>query len=179
MTEATKAKLLGLRTVMLDDRCTAGERANAKRLYFRLLEKYNLSDKDIEPQETSIVWIRYDGEFERRLLHQIVGKTLEAPHLEYYKGKRRQDGFELNLEQQEHIIQLFKTLKVALRKELGYCLSGFIQRNRLGVTAKGDDMSEEDMEEVKRVMAYMGVMEPTPVPQTQRSRLLAPYTKEK
>lgn len=178
MTKATKAKLLGLRTVMLDDRCTAGERDNAERLYYRLLEKYNLSDKDIEPQETSIVWIRYDGEFERSLLHQIVGKTLEAPHLEYYKGKRRRDGFELTLDQQERITQLFKTLKVALRKELEYCLKGFIQSNRLGVLTRDDDLSEEDQEELRRVMAYMGVIEPTPVPQTERSKLLASHVKE-
>lgn len=174
MSDGIKAKLLGLRTMMLDERCTLGERENAKSLYERLLKKHHLTDDDIKNQELNIFWISYKNDYERELLHQIVGKLLNEHQITYYKSRsRKRDGFELTNEQYESIKRLYQVFKPALMKELEYCYDAFIQKNRLGIERdSSSDAADEDIEQILQIMKYMDIIKPTTVIETKQHRLI-------
>lgn len=59
----------------LADRGVGGEKENAQATLARLMEKYNLSETDIENEKKIRCEFRYKNEIEERLIWQIIGSV--------------------------------------------------------------------------------------------------------
>ena len=57
------------RVKALAERGVGGEKENAEALLKRLMEKYDISDEDIEDTSTRTYFIRYQTQWERMLPH--------------------------------------------------------------------------------------------------------------
>lgn len=68
------------RVKALAERGVGGEKENAEALLKRLMEKYEISDEDIEDTSTRTYFIRYQTQWERKLLHQIAYMHLGSGH---------------------------------------------------------------------------------------------------
>ena len=68
------------RVKALAERGVGGEKENAEALLKRLMEKYDISDEDIEDTSTRTYFIRYQTQWERKLLHQIAYMHLGSGH---------------------------------------------------------------------------------------------------
>ena len=61
----------------LAERGERGERDSARALLARLMEKYSLTEADLENERVETAWFTYHDELERRILCQIIyGKTV-------------------------------------------------------------------------------------------------------
>ena len=177
MTNGLKAKLLKLREISGDERCPQGERANAEALYKRLMSKYGLQEIDLQPQEEkAIVWFPYKDAFERWLIGQIVAKVVEPERVNGYyqsRSKRKTRGFELSENQAQQVTTKYRVLSKALTDELEHCYSAFVQVNKLGLKPTSENkVDTEDIEEIDKLVGYMRAMKQTPIPITDRKRLI-------
>ncbi len=169
-----RAKLLLIRNVMSDGRCPAGERAAAETMYIRLLNKYGLSDVDIEQATVSRVAFGFRNTFERRLLHQLVAKVAGVKEIHYWTQRRgKTDEFELTCDQAEQVRISYKALCKSFARELERCLQGFIQANNLGVgSGEKRELTEEELSEIRRILRLAQVIDPTVIPEIRKDHLL-------
>lgn len=65
------------RVKALAERGVGGEKENAEALLKRLMEKYDISDEDIEDTSIRTYFIRYQTQWERKL-HQIAKSSKTA-----------------------------------------------------------------------------------------------------
>lgn len=63
----------------LAERGAGGERDNARALLARLMEKYNLTEADLENERVETAWFAYHDELERRILAQIIYTVTGKP----------------------------------------------------------------------------------------------------
>lgn len=58
----------------LADRGEGGERENAERTLAAMMDRYGISNADLEGNQVSTHWIRYKTIWEKKLLHQLAYK---------------------------------------------------------------------------------------------------------
>lgn len=56
----------------LADRGVDGEKAAAENRLRLMMEKYGITEADLEDASVRLYWIRYKTEYERRLLYQLA-----------------------------------------------------------------------------------------------------------
>ena len=56
----------------LAERGERGEKDRARELLARLMEKYSLTEADLENERAETAWFTYHDELERRILQQII-----------------------------------------------------------------------------------------------------------
>lgn len=120
----------------LADHGADGERDNAASLLAALMEKYGITETDLESAEISIHWIRYKTIYERKLLFQLAYMHLGSGHafgcVGRHTGRQRKEvGIECTPAQYIEIEADYQFYRRALEEELGIFYSAFIQKNKL------------------------------------------------
>ena len=139
-----KQKLLNIQA--LAERGVGGEKLNAARMLADLLEKYDISIDDLNDEpELQEYWFKYNTVFEKKLLHQIVGKVLKISQVTYYKHKNNTShGFDLTEEQYEEISRSYDFYRKELKDEMQLLFHAFIQKHQL--VAPSPDPKEDENE---------------------------------
>lgn len=182
----TKDDLQSIRNMLLKvarlakEGTTEGERQAAANRLKRLMEKYNLTEADlVEKQPRRQRLFEYEHAWERRLLGQIIGYVQGKEHDGTYYYHRRNNNlktkrvwFETTDAEEKQIRVLYAHYRDAFEVELRRFMSAFIQKNNLGV-GQGkslDEFTQEELEELQRMMNLMNGI--TPTPRIDPSRML-------
>ena len=82
----------------LAERGERGEKDRARELLARLMEKYSLTEADLENERVETAWFTYHDELERRILQQIIYAVTGKPSFgcvgTYTNRKRKKRGVE-------------------------------------------------------------------------------------
>ena len=82
----------------LAERGERGEKDRARELLARLMEKYSLTEADLENERAETAWFTYHDELERRILQQIIYAVTGKPSFgcvgTYTNRKRKKRGVE-------------------------------------------------------------------------------------
>lgn len=153
------------RVKALAERGVGGEKENAEALLKRLMEKYDISDEDIEDTSTRTYFIRYQTQWERKLLHQIAYMHLGSGHSfgcvgTYTNRSRKKVGVECTPAQYIEIEADYEFFRTAMEEEMSIFYTAFISKNNLfppPELASSDDESDEEIDLVraKKVSAFM------------------------
>lgn len=136
MTERERLLEKLMKVKALADRGEGGERESAERTLAAMMERYGISNADIENNQISTHWIRYKTEWERRLLHQLAYMYLGTGHsfgcVGTYTGRsRKKVGIDCTPAQYIEIEADFAFYSAALEEEMGLFYSAFLQKNNL------------------------------------------------
>lgn len=151
------------RVKALADRGVDGERENAEALLNRLMQKYGISEDDIEDVSERNYFIRYHNLWERKLIVQIAYKHLGSGHccgtVGTYSGRpHKKICVSCTPAQYIEIEADFEFYKTAWEEELAVFYSAFISKNDIfppPELASTDDAEEIDLERLEKVKAMM------------------------
>ena len=159
-------KLEGVKA--LADRGEGGEKAAAEGLLRYIMQKYGITDKDLEDTGVSLYWIRYKTEYERRLLYQLAYKYTGSGHAHgcvgTYSGRSRKNvGIDCTPAQYIEIQADYEFYRVAMAEEMDIFYSAFIQKNDLfpppELSGEIGSSDEIDLVRIEKVKAMMGGIE--------------------
>ena len=124
------------RVKALAERGVGGEKENAEALLKRLMEKYDISDEDIEDTSTRTYFIRYQTQWERKLLHQIAYMHLGSGHSfgcvgTYTNRSRKKVGVECTPAQYIEIAADYEFFRTAMEEETSIFYTAYISKNNL------------------------------------------------
>ena len=112
-----------------------GEKENAGRLLQKLIDKYGVSETELETAEVQTYWFEYSQEIERRLLNQIIymvtgnagfgckSATSGRRHKKVGADCTKAEWFEIKTN--------YGFFKVALEKELNIFMAAFMNKNAI------------------------------------------------
>ncbi len=140
----------------LAERGESGERDSARAMLARLMEKYCLTEADLESKRVETAWFTYHDELERRILCQIIYMVTGKPSFgcvgTYTKRKRKKRGAECTAAEKLEIEANHAFFYEAAKKEMEVFLYAFYSKNDLfpsGVAAKEwEELTPEQKEEV-------------------------------
>jgi hypothetical protein len=156
----------------LADRGVDGEKAAAENRLRLMMEKYGITEADLEDASVRLYWIRYKTEYERRLLYQLAYKYTGSGHAHgcvgTYTGRsRKKVGIDCTTAQYIEIEADFEFYRAALAEEMELFYTAFINKNRLfpppELAGDIEDSGEIDLVRLGKLQAMMGGIE-------QRSR---------
>lgn len=166
MTERERLLEKLMKVKALADRGEGGERERAERTLAALMERYGITEADLEDNQVATYWIRYKTEWERRLLHQLAYMHLGEGHsfgcVGTYTGRsRKKVGVECTPAHYIEIEADFAFYSAALEEEMGIFYSAFLQKNHLfppselvRERAEGD-VEGMDLERLAKIYALM------------------------
>lgn len=154
---SNKAELLK-KIKALADRGVDGEREGAQATLSRLMEKYGISEAELEEEHRETAWFRYSQETERRLLNQIIymvtGSSGYGCRGAYTGRKRKEMGADCTAAERLEIEANYAFFKAAMEQELEIFYSAFANKNRLFPSAgKCPPKSEEELTPEERERA--------------------------
>ena len=137
----------------LADRGIGGEQENAKDILSRLMERYGISEAEIEEDRRETAWFPYSQETERRLLYQIVymvtGKSAFGCVGAYTNRKRKKLGADCTAAERMEIEANYEFFKAAMNEELEIFYAAFASKNDLFPSPDKLDKSESNKEETE------------------------------
>lgn len=151
----------------LADRGVAGEKDAAEKTLAALMERYGITEEALEDCQTSIHWIRYKTEWERKLLHQLAYMYLGTGHsfgcVGKYTGRSRKEvGIECTPAQYIEIEADFAFYYAAMAEEMELFYQAFSEKNNLFPPKElARDMTEEERqrtEDKDRAMKLSSMM---------------------
>lgn len=127
-------KLEKVRT--LAERGVGGEKESAERTLAELMERYGITEEDLEDTRASTHWIRYKTEWERKLLHQLAYMHLGTGHSfgcvgRYTNRPRKEVGVDCTPAKYIEIEADFAFYSEAMREEMELFYEAFLQKNHL------------------------------------------------
>ena len=151
----------------LAERGDRGERDNARALLARLMEKYNLTEADLENERVETAWFVYHDELERRILAQIIytvtGKQACGCVGAYTNRKRKKLGVECTAAEKVEIEANHAFFYEAAKKEMEVFLYAFYSKNGLfpsSVNAKEwEELTPKETEEALKASLMAEGME--------------------
>lgn len=174
-----KTLIFKLNAVINGAGCTDGERDNARRLRDRLLSNAGLKLEDLDPPaEKQTYWLRYENQYERRLISQILARIRDC-QVDSWRSRRfpHHIGLEMTPDEYEAVKVKYAALRKGLAAEMDLCYSAFVQANHLGISpkekAEGYTMSKKERDELNALLLRADLMNKIKVPETRKSRLLA------
>ena len=101
-----------------------------------MMERYGITEADLEGNQVSTHWIRYKTVWERKLLHQLAYMYLGEGHsfgcVGTYTGRsRKKVGIDCTPAQYIEIEADFTFYSAAMEEEMGLFYSAFLQKNCL------------------------------------------------
>jgi hypothetical protein len=177
---ATLHKLRALKAMAYAKSCTDAERATAQKMLTRLLNKYDISEAEID--RSVVEWLPFSvkTEHELTLLGQLVAYVRQDSTEQFiFKRHKRCSGrvyVEVTADEHIEISRLLRIHTKALNKELEYSVQAYIQRNRLFGIGKSKGISEmtsKELNEIEAVLRRATIMPKTKVAENRASRLLA------
>lgn len=164
MNEKQKALLQKLKA--LAERGVGGEREGAERKLKQLMAKYGVDQLELEGDQVSRYEIKYRGEFEHRLLSQIVYRARNDKEGQY--GRRYGKGsksiliVECTKAQEIQIRIEFEFYRDLLKEEQELLFEAFIQKHRIFGDSSGEEQelpTPEEMERLERMWAMMASLQ--------------------
>lgn len=153
------------RVKALAERGVGGEKENAEALLNRLMEKYGVSETDIEDTTERDYFIRYHNVWERKLIVQITYMHLGSGHVAATVGTRsgrphKKICVTCTPAQYIEIEADFEFYKAAWEEDLAIFYSAFISKNDIfpppELAAQSDDDDDEiDLIRMEKVSAMM------------------------
>ncbi len=164
MNEKQKALLQKLKA--LAERGVGGEKEGAERKLKQLMAKYGVDQLELEGDQVSRYEIKYRGEFEHRLLSQIVYRDRNDKEGQfcrrYGKGSKSILIVECTKAQEIQIRIEFEFYRDLLKEEQELLFEAFIQKHRLFGDSSGTEPeipTPEEMERLERMWAMMGSLQ--------------------
>lgn len=159
MNEKQKALLQKLKA--LAERGVGGEKEGAERKLRQLMVKYGVDQLEFEEDQVARYEIKYRGEFEKRLLSQIVYRAKNDKegqyHRRYGQGSRSILIVDRTKAQEVQIRIEFEFYRDLLKEEQELLFEAFIQKHRIfresGEPPKLPTL--EEMERLERMWAMM------------------------
>ena len=148
----------------LAEKGSDGERDNAAALLAALMQKYGITEADLENAQISTHWIRYKTVYERKLLFQLsymhLGKGHASGCVGRYTGRRRKEvGINCTPAQYIEIVADYQFYRKALEEEMDIFYSAFIQKNELfpptDLAGRQDDSGPVDIDVILKMQAMM------------------------
>ena len=171
MTERERLLEKLMKVKALAERGEGGERESAERTLTAMMERYGISDADLEDNQVSTHWIRYKTVWEKKLLHQLAYMYLGDGHSfgcvgRYTKRPRKEVGIECTPAQYIEIEADFTFYSAAMEEEMGIFYSAFLQKNRLfpppelaRENTEEEDAESLDLERLAKISAMMDGIE--------------------
>lgn len=160
MNEKQKALLQKLKA--LAERGVGGEKEGAERKLKQLMAKYGVDQLELEGDQVSRYEIKYRGEFEKRLLSQIIYRARNDKegqyHRRYGQGSRSILIVECTKAQEIQIRIEFDFYRELLKEEQELLFQAFIQKHRIFRESSGESeeiRTPEEMERLERMWAMM------------------------
>lgn len=160
MNEKQKALLQKLKA--LAERGVGGEQEGAERKLKQLMAKYGVDQLELEGDQVSRYEIKYRGEFESRLLSQIVYRARNDKEGQfcrrYGKGSKSTLIVECTKAQEIQIRIEFEFYRDLLKEEQELLFEAFIQKHRIFGDSSGVEPeipTPEEMERLERMWAMM------------------------
>ena len=164
--ESLRSKLIGLRNIANAESAAQGERDNARRLYDRLLAKYNLTDADIVDELPDYVEFPFNNTLEKRLVIQIIARLTNYHDIQTYRirSHRKKVAIKLTKRQGEVALIEYRIYRKALAKELERCFHAFVQVNKIFSTHISDiKLTPEEEAELLKIFEMEKIIKPTPI----------------
>lgn len=134
-----------------------GEKEAAALILNRLMDKYGISDSDLEEETISLEWFRYKDKLNRRLLIQVIYMVLGPKEIYRRKdGRGKLVSAYCTLAERLEIEITFDFFSRAMDKELERFLQAFIIKNHLYPTSDKDNSEDQEIsEEEWQKLCYM------------------------
>ena len=173
MTSNDRIKQRIMKLVALAKKGVGGERVNAQSMLNKLLKQHNISleELDNESQPLELFEFYYNGEFELRLLFQVMSQVLATSDIEYFRTPRARTKIkvEMTKAQKIEVDTAFEVYSKGLVKELDRCLNAFIQKNAIfplqdnfsntNNTSLEDSLSQEELDAIYKMMQGINIVE--------------------
>ena len=152
----------------LADRGVAGEKEAAEKRLQYMMQKYGITEADLEDSGVRLYWIRYKTEYERKLLYQLAYKYTGSGHAHgcvgTYTGRsRKKVGIDCTTAQYIEIEADFEFYRAALAEEMELFYTAFINKNRLfpppELSGDIDDSGEIDLVRIEKLQSMMDGIE--------------------
>ncbi len=165
MTERTRLleKLEHLKT--LAEKGCKGERIAAEERLNHLMEKYGITESDLEGAIDRTYFIPYKTDYEYKLLYQLAYMHFGVGHAHdtvgtYTNRKRKKVAIDCTPAQYIEIEADFEFYRAALATEMDVFYSAFIQKNKLFPPPEltCDDLPSDDVD-MERIMKMEAMME--------------------
>ncbi len=142
-----------------------GERANAQDRLESMMLKHGITLTDLEGEERAMHWFRpANGDYGKRLFYQVMFAVTGEKSTWKSRQRRGQVGAKVTAAEKIEFELKYSAYVPALRKEMDVQYKAFVQVNKIFHSdSPGDEPSEIDLEEIRRVMLAMRGMEPVPV----------------
>lgn len=134
-----------------------GEKENAQAKLEQLMQKYSISEEELDDSISTRVEFTYHGAREKALLTQVIFKVKGAePKLWVYKHRRTILIAQVTKSQAVEIEFLFDFYNKLYKKEEEFFFSAFIQKHRLfGQSDKEGSVTTEEYIKMVSMMASM------------------------
>ena len=160
MNEKQKALLQKLKA--LAERGVGGEKEGAERKLKQLMAKYGVDQVELEGDQVSRYEIKYRGEFEKRLLSQIVYRASNDKEGQfcrrYGKGSKSILIVECTKAQEIQIRIEFEFYRDLLKEEQELLFEAFIQKHRIFGDSSGAEPEIPTLEEMERLERMWAMM---------------------
>lgn len=151
-----KTELLNqLCKLIQDDSATPGERAAAEAAKARIMEKYDLTEVDIEQAADTWQDFRFKHRYEDRLLTQIAFHVVEAPGIFTLSRNNRKIRNLVRIRaRQDELIKiefLYEFYRAVFEREIDKLYSAFIYKHSLYPIKDPANGKEHTLEEMKKI----------------------------
>lgn len=153
----------------LADRGERGEKENAQAMLEKLMQKYGVTEADLELEQVETVFFPYHDELERRILIQVIFSVTGKPSFGCVGGgtgrKHKKRGADCTAAQRLEIEFKHDFFYTAAKKEFEVFLCAFINKNGIFppetiVPPKdAEDLTEEELRKFRRAAMMAETME--------------------
>ena len=153
----------------LADRGVGGENINAQAALEKMMQKYGVTEADLELERVETVFFPYHDELERRILIQVIfsvtGKSAFGCVGAVSGRKRKKYGTDCTAAQRLEIEFNHKFFYEAAKKEFEVFLYAFYMKNRIfppdGIAPEQEtkELTKEELEEILRAEQMAATME--------------------
>lgn len=155
----SKAKLLQ-KVKALAEKGFGGEKENAQAILARLMHKYGITEAELNEDQRECAWFPYSDWLQKKLLAQIITKTLGKDCSLYKFGRKKTVGAYCTTAERIEIEANYEFFKVCMTQELDMFFTAFIHVNDLfppDADIREADTAEEAARAKKAAMMMMGM----------------------
>ena len=147
---------------ILSEEGSPGEREAAQEVLSRQMQKYSITESDLQDEQKKLNWFSYKTDSESRLLAQIIYMIMGVCNTYTRKTNNRREriiGVECTTTQQLEIDINYEFFKQAMNNELKIFYNAFVQKNNLfpppELASKNNDKSDLSKEEQMKMFFMM------------------------
>ena len=146
----------------LAERGESGERENAERMLASLMDKYGITEEQLDAEKPDFHWYAYSNIYEKRLANQVFFKVTGDGHNSYVsKAFKGRQGCLCTVAQSIEIEALYGFYRRKLKEDMELLYVAFIQCNEVFpmVCDENTNVKRYDRDYSLKVMAMAGTLE--------------------